>query len=626
MTPTLRTLIQRTLPLVCAVCSIVAASTLPMVAEDASTRWDLTDLYEDAEAWKQARKQLDTDLERLQSFKGKLSDGPETLAEALDVYFEVRKNAMRAYSYASMLSDLDTRKSGPQGMLQEMQAQLAQMSSKSAWIDPEILAMPAERLQRWVEQTPELSEYGRYIERLQKQRDHTLDAKSEEILGAASLIQGDGATVGKLMLNAEIPWKTIELADGEELRVDVSGYTKGRASDNRIDRIRTYAAFYGTLADFQQTIAASVAATVKEHVFRARIRGYEDTLHAALEPDEIDPAVYEMLIQEVNAALPTLHRYLDLRARMLGIEDLGYHDLYPSLVGPVDLDFGWERSKRLVLEAVAPLGDDYVDKLSHAFESRWVDVYPREGKRSGAYVNGSAYDVHPYMLLNHQDDYLSASTLAHESGHLVHSMYSNAAQPYATADYETFVAEVASITDEWLFFEHMLGQVEKDKHELAILGNFLESLRTTVFRQTMFAEFEREIHRTAEQGKPLTAETMNEIYLDLLRRYHGHDEGVCQIDERYAVEWAFIPHFHYDYYVYSYATSFVAATAFAQKIQEDPDAAQVYVKNVLEAGSSKPPVEILRSAGVDMTTPQPIRETVDAMNGIMDRMEKILGR
>jgi oligoendopeptidase F len=609
-----------------ALCLLLGAATVPSLAQDAVTEWDLTHLYPTKEAWNEAREDLKQKVEDLQAYKGKLGDDPQTLAKALDIYFDGMKEAMRAYSYANMLSDLDTRKSGPQGMLQEMQAQFAEMSAKTAWVDPEILSIPADELDAWVADSPELSDYARYIERLQKQREHTLDAKSEEILGAASLVQGDGATVGKLLLNAEIPWRTIEMADGEEMKIDVAGYTRGRASDNRIDRIRSYAAFYGTLADFQQTIASSVAATVKEHVFRARVRNYDDTLHAALEPDEIDPAVYQMLIDEVNAALPTLHRYLELRARMLGIEDLGYHDLYPSLVGPVDLDFGWNKSKALVLEAMAPLGEDYVSKLRRAYEGGWVDVYPREGKRSGAYVNGAAYDVHPYMLLNHQDDYASTSTLAHESGHLVHSMYSNEAQPFPTADYETFVAEVASITDEWLFFEHMLDTVDQDKHKLAILGNFLESLRTTVYRQTMFAEFEREIHEMAEQSKPLTADTMNEIYLDLLRRYHGHDEGVCTIDERYAVEWAFIPHFHYDYYVYSYATSFVAATAFAQKIQENPDAAQVYVDKVLKAGSSKPPVEILRSAGVDMTTPQPIRDTVAAMNDVMDRIEAILAK
>jgi oligoendopeptidase F len=605
-------------------CVLAGALAMPALASDPATEWDLTDIYPDKASWEKAREEISAKVEKMQQFKGKLGEGPETLAKALDLYHDIIKNGYRAYGYASMLSDLDTRKGGPQGMLQAVQTQFAQLSAKTAWIDPEILEIPEDELQKWVETAPELDIYARYIERLQKQRPHTLDAKSEEILGAASLMKGDGGTVGKLMLNAEIPWETIELVDGEELRVDVSGYTKGRASDNRIDRIRTYSAFFGKLQDFQQTIAASVAATIKEHVFTARVRNYENTLDAALHPDEIDPAVYEMLVEEVNAALPTLHRYLELRAQMLGVEDLGYHDLYPSLVGEVDLDFSWDKSKAIVLEAMAPLGEDYVTKLNKALEGGWVDVYPREGKRSGAYMSGAAYDVHPYMLLNHQDDYQSASTFAHEAGHLMHTVYSNAAQPFATADYETFVAEVASITDEWLFFKHMLANVDKDKHKLAILGNFLESLRTTVFRQTMFAEFEREIHKMAEEGKPLTADSMNELYLELLRRYHGHDQGVCEIDKRYAVEWAFIPHFHYDYYVYSYATSFVAATAFARKIEEDPEAAQVYIENVLEAGSSKPPVEILRSAGVDMTTPQPIRDTVAAMNDIMDQIESIL--
>ncbi len=330
-------------------------------------------------------------------------------------------------------------------------------------------------------------------------------------------------------------------------------------------------------------------------------------------------------VEEVNNALPTLHRYLGLRARMLGVEDLAYHDLYPSLVGSVNAEYSWDRTVEEVLEAFAPMGDKYVNYLRKACEKGWIDVYPTEGKSSGAYVNGSAYDVHPYMLLNHRDDYDSASTFAHESGHLMHSAFSNETQPYPMARYATFVAEVASTTQEWLFFKHSLGKAASDDEKLAILGNFLESFRTTVFRQTMFAEFERKMHKLMEDGKPITSDSLNTLYLDILRRYHGHDEGVCTIDEKYALEWAYVPHFHYNYYVYTYATSFIAGTAFHEQIRSGVNGGvDRYVDNLLRAGGSMKPVETLQAAGVDMTTPVPFKAAMKAMDEIMDEIEKIL--
>jgi oligoendopeptidase F len=332
-----------------------------------------------------------------------------------------------------------------------------------------------------------------------------------------------------------------------------------------------------------------------------------------------------MLVDEVNASLPTLHRYLRLRARMLGLTDLHYHDMYPPLVGEVEEEYSWGRSKRLVTRALAPLGTEYVTRLQRALEARWVDVEPRPGKRAGAYVNDGAYGVHPYMLLNHVGDYSSASTLAHEGGHLMHSWYSQEAQPYPTAGYVTFVAEVASTVNEVLFFEHRLAEAPDDRVRLALLGHLLEGLRTTVFRQTMFAQFELEIHEMAERGEPLTGETLNRLYADLLRRYHGEAAGVMRIDDRYAVEWAFVAHFHYNFYVYQYATSYVAAIALAEGIeQRRPGAVERYLA-FLKAGSSRPPVELLREAGVDMTSPEPIRAAMRLMDDVLDRMEQILG-
>ena len=292
----------------------------------------------------------------------------------------------------------------------------------------------------------------------------------------------------------------------------------------------------------------------------------------------------------------------------------------------VTADYGWESAKRLIVEHLSPLGEKYTSRLDHALNAGWVDVYPHQGKRSGAYVNGSVYDVHPYMLLNHQDDYSSTSTAAHEAGHLMQSWYSNEAQPYATADYAIFVAEVASTVNEVIFLKNMVAVAEDDEARLALLGRFLDGLRGTVFRQTQFAEFELAIHETAERGEPLTGESMDAIYRDLLKKYHGHDQGVMEIDEHYTAEWAFVPHFHYNFYVYQYATSYVSAIALAEGILEErPGALDRYLA-FLKAGSTKPPVELLQDAGVDMTSPEPIRAAMRLMNEVMDRIDEILDR
>jgi oligoendopeptidase F len=461
---------------------------------------------------------------------------------------------------------------------------------------------------------------------LEKSRPHVLDATSEELIGMMARTTGVGTTVSGLLRNAEMPWSTIKLSDGTDLRVNSQGYSRGRGLQNREDRVASYEAFYKQLEAFKGSLAATLSGTVQEHIFNVRVRDFESSLHAALHANEVDPAVYHMLIEEINEELPTLHRYLKLRGRILGIDDLRYHDMYPALVGQVTADYSWENSIDLVCDALAPLGKEYVDRFRSAMVNGWVDVYPREGKRSGAYVNDAAYEVHPYMLLNHIDDYRSTSTLAHEGGHLMHSVFSQEAQPYATSDYVIFVAEVASTVNEVLLFRQLVAKAEDDEARLAILGNFLEGLRLTVFRQTMFAEFELALHEAGERGDPITGDALTTMYAELLRRYHGEAEGVMKIDDLYTTEWSFVPHFHYNFYVHQYATSYVAAIALAEGIQEDRPGARERYLAFLRAGSSAPPVELLTTAGVDMTSPEPIRAAMRLMNEVMDQIEEILNK
>ncbi len=600
-------------------------STPAVAAGSLVTDWDLTPLYSSLEAWEAAKAGIPAMVEKLDQYEGKLDEGPTVLKGMFGSYFSLNKEAYRLFVYANLVSDLDIREPGPLGRKEELGLMFSEISAKTAWIDPEILSLPSETIHRYLQEEPSLAPYKRYLERLEKQRPHILDTEGEEILGLAGMIQGDGNTIGSILRNAEISWNTITLSDGKELRVDVLGYSRGRAVSDRGDRVKTYDAFYGKLAQFQQSLATTLANTVKAHYFNSKIRSYQDTLEASLSGSEVDPAIFNMLISEVNNSLPVLHRYLKLRARMLEISDLQYSDLYPPLVGKVASEYPWDKSVETVLAAFSPMGDEYVEHLRKACERGWIDVYPAEGKRSGAYVAGSAYDVHPYMLLNHQNDYESASTFAHEAGHLMHSALSNKALPFATAFYATFVAEVASTTQQWLFFRHTLANAQSKEEKLAILGNFLESFRTTVFRQTMFAEFERSMHQLVEQGKPITSLSLNAIYLDLIRRYHGQSEGICNVDEKFQVEWAYIPHFHMNYYVYSYATSFIAAAAFHEQILTGENGGvDRYVEKLLKVGGSAPPAEILKNAGVDMTTVAPFRAAMIAMDGIMDEIEEIL--
>lgn len=605
------------------VIAVLLALAAPVPAVEAPVTWDLSQIYATDEAWERARQRLAHDEGVLDAVRGRLGSSAETLERALDLLFSLRMRAGRLNAYAGMRADEDLRESGPQGMRESLRGTIADLEAATAWIEPELLAIPAERIREFMETNPRLAVYGRFLERLETRRPHVLDPQAERILGMTQRMRGSGMTVGSLLRNAEIPWPTIRLADGSELRVDPAGYTRGRSSSNRDDRIATYDAFYTELEGFKGSLAATVSTTVQEHVFNARVRNYESTLEAALAENEVDTAVYHMLVDEINDSLPVLWRYLRLRAEILGLDDLRYHDMYPPLVSDVSADYSWESSKKLVLEALAPLGGEYVTRFAGALESGWVDVSPRPGKRSGAYVNDDAFEVHPYMLLNHQDDYLSATTLAHEGGHLMHSWFSQETQPYPTSRYAIFVAEVASTVNEVLFFRDLVARADDDDARLALLGNFLEGLRTTIFRQTMFAEFELAIHESAERGEPLTGDGMNALYGDLLRRYHGEDEGVMKIDDLYTVEWAFVPHFHYNFYVYQYATSYVAAIALAEAIEEDRSGARERYLEFLAAGSTKPPVELLRDAGVDMTSPEPIRAAMRLMSEVLDQIEQI---
>jgi oligoendopeptidase F len=587
--------------------------------------WDLSLIYKDEAAFDAARKALVADLARVDTFKGRLGTSAATLREALELVSGLRKTYARLSSYASMASDEDLGNGPALARDQQISMVGAELSRALSFLAPEILSMGEEKVRTFLTADPGLAPYRFDLLDTLRRAPHTLGDEAEGVISSASLIADGPYSTYSVFTNAELPWPTISLSDGTQAKLDQSGYTRWRAAPNRADREAVFRAFWGKMKEFERTLGASLFAHVKGDWFRARVRKYPNSVSAAISGDNIPEAVYRTLVRETNANLPTLHRYFRLRARMLGVAEPRYWDIYPPLV-TLDRKFPYDESRRLTIESAAPLGEAYAKELTAAVNGRYVHVYPREGKRSGAYMNGSVYDVHAFVLLNHNDDYESLTTMAHEWGHGMHSQLSNRTQPYPTSQYATFTAEIASTLPEALLLDKMLTVAANDDERLFYLGNALESLRGTFFRQAMFAEFELRIHEEVEKGEALTGDRLTALYADLLRRHHGHAEGVMKIDDLVTVEWAYIPHFYYNFYVYQYATAIAASQLFAERIlRGEPGARDTYLA-MLKAGGSDYPYDLVKRAGVDLATPEPYRALATRMNRIMDEIETILAR
>ena len=590
-------------------------------------KWDLTHMYPSNASWRSAKEKLEAEIPNLRQLKGTLGASPAALADALERVTALRKTYYRVATYANLQADQDTRVAEHQGMRQEMMLVGSAFGTETAFIDPEILQIGRERIQQFLSSEPRLASYRFYLEEILRQAAHTLSEPEERILAAASSVTGAPSTTSGLLLNAEFPYPTVTLSDGRAVKVDQQAFANLRQSRNRADREKVMSAYFGALGRFSQTLGSTLTGAVRASQFYAKARKYDTDLEARLDDANIPVSVYSRLIEGVNRNLPSFHRYLRLRKRMMGIDSLHYYDLYAPLVGSVNLEYTPEEAQTHIAAAVAPLGTEYVGLIHRAFNERWIDMFPNEGKRSGAYMSGSAYDVHPYMLVNYGGKYYDMSTVAHELGHAMHSFHSSRAQPFHLAGYQTFVAEVASQFNEDLLLEHILTQVTDRDARMAILGNYLETLKATVFRQTQFADFELQVHQLAQQGKPLTGESLAKLYLDITKKYYGHAQGVCIVDDYIAHEWSGVPHFYSSYYVFQYATSFTAATALSEGVlatgPRGADATKRYIR-FLSSGGSKHPIDILKDAGVDMTTDQPLELTVRKMNRVMDEIEKLL--
>jgi len=592
-------------------------------------KWKLGDLFPSDAAWAKAKDDLTARLPELGKHKGKLGKSAGDLLATLQALFDFDQQLSRLSVYASSLSDEDVRAARPREMKQAAEDLGTQFAAASSWIRPEIVALDPAKVRKFVAGEPKLTPYRMYLEETLRRKPHTLNAAEEKIVAEASDLERAGHEVHGILANADLPYPTLKLSTGESVRLDASAFTLHRQSRNRADRDHVFSAFFGALKTYERTMGATLAAAVKSHLFDKRVHHFDSALEAALFQDNIPTSVYKQLLSDVHRSLPTLHRYLALRKRMLGLDVLRYQDLYVPLVASVDLKFDPDQARAITLETLAPLGKEYTEAMRRGFESGWTDYLPSTGKRSGAYSTG-VYGVHPFQLLNFNGHYDDLSTLAHESGHSMHTYLSYAAQPYPTADYPIFVAEVASTFNENLLVHHLLGQAKDDETRLFLLGTLLDGLRTTLFRQTQFAEFELAFHEQAERGEPLTGENLSQLYLKIAREYYGHDKGVCQVDDLLAVEWAYVPHFYYDFYVYQYATSMVASTSLARAVREEEKTGKTtrrdaYLK-MLSSGSSRYAIDLLKDAGVDMTTSAPFDAAIAEMNATMDEMERILAR
>ena len=600
----------------------VLASGSASAAEASAAAWDLTEIYPDVAAWDAARRKVLDALPRLAAYKGTLGQNAEAMTRALEDISAVTKEVARVYVYASLKADEDARVSTEQEREAQARDMYSAFGEAVAWQSPEILAVGQEKVEAFIAASDTLKRRFAFpLRNTLRQAEHTLDAQGEQILAAASAPLGGPEAIRGQLVASDIPRPTVKLSDGRELRLDDQGYTLARDVANRDDRKKVFDAFWGSYKGFENSLGAALSAKLKSDVFEARTRKYPNSLAMATSGNNVPEAVYRTLVRETNAGLPQLHRYFKLRQRMLKLPDMHYYDIYPPLVS-LDRKFSLADMRTIALEALKPLGPDYIAQLGTATAARWMDPLPRPGKRSGAYMNGSVYDVHPYLLLNLGENFEGLSTYVHEWGHAMHSLLTNKSQPYELSDYPTFTAEIASTCNELLLTEYMLGRAKTKQERIYYLGMRLENLRGTYFRQTMFAEFELKIHEMAEAGEGLSGASLSRAYLDLLRRYHGPD---FVIDEPYAIEWAYIGHFYYFFYVYQYATSITAGTWFARSILKGGKAERERYLDVLRAGGSDYPTEILQRAGLDMTSAQPYRDLIAGFGETIDEIEALLG-
>ncbi|WP_031515396.1 oligoendopeptidase F [Desulfofalx alkaliphila] len=589
--------------------------------ENGNYTWKLEDIYVSDEQWEEDFTRVQKLISEVEGYKGKLGKSAKDLLEALNAGYRLQEINEKVFVYASMKLDEDNTNAKYQGYKDRAAGLSAKVQAAVSYIVPEILALPADKLTEFRQDEPGLAVYSFMLDDILRQKPHILSEKEEQIIAQSKEVTQAANNIFKMLNNADLSFGSIKDENGKEVEVTHGNYLSLLLSGDRRVRRDAFFVLYKSYGEYKNTLASILGASVKRDIFYSRVRKHPSALEAALFSDKVPTEVYDNLIDTVRQNLNLMHRYMALRKEVLGLEELRMYDLYTPLVQDIKWEIPYQDAVDMVKEGMAPLGDTYVKDLTKGFESGWVDVYPRKGKTSGAYCWGP-YGVHPYVLMNYQNNLNNVFTLAHEMGHAMHSFYSYNEQPYSTAHYSIFTAEVASTVNESLLMHHLLDTVGDKKKKLYLLNHYLEQIRGTVFRQVMFAEFEKIIHQRAEAGEPLTAEVFTEIYKKLNEEYYGPE---VVIDEEANLEWARIPHFYNAFYVYKYATGLSAATYLSKQIVEEGEVAVDRYLTFLKSGGSNYPLDLLKEAGVDMASPQPVQDTMDLFAALLDEMEKIIG-
>ena len=580
-------------------------------------KWLVNEIYSCDEVWEKDFEELKTEAPKLKEFQGKLGSG-EKLLEYFEVNEKISRKAEKIYVYAHLRSDEDTANTKYQSMMNRIDAYMAEYATYSAYFVPEILSLEDGFVEKEIERLDGLKEYKFLLKNILKEKPHVLSEKEEELLAAASDCLDSASSIHNIMTNADMKFGDIKDEEGHTVELTEGNYSSFIRSKDRAVRKAAFEGLFKEYKAFENTLATTLSSSIKTFNFGAKIRNYNSALEASLKPNDIPVEVYTNAIKTIDENLSSLHRYVSLKKRLLGLDEMHMYDLYVSVIELDKEHIEFDKGVEMIVEGLAPLGKEYLDIFTQGIKDGWVDKYMNKGKRGGAYSWGG-YDTKPYVLLNYNYQLGDVSTLAHEMGHSIHSYYSRKEQSYYYAGYTLFCAEVASTTNEALLIHHLINTEKDKKRRLYLINQELEQIRTTVFRQMMFAEFELWTHESFEQGMALTAKDYNEKWHELNVKYFGED---MIVDEDIDVEWSRIPHFFSDFYVYQYATGYAAASAFAKNILDGKENAVEKYVGFLKSGGSDYPIEILKKAGVDMTTSMPLQATIDRFNELLEMLEK----
>ncbi|WP_373765723.1 oligoendopeptidase F [Jeotgalibaca porci] len=588
------------------------------VAEEMT--WDLTSIFENDQAFEAALSEVSALAKEVKALQGTVGESSDALLKAIETSLKANQKVERVYVYSHLKNDQDTADNTYQTLHARSMAVLTELGEASSWFNPEVLAIPEEKLAAFMAENEGLKKYEHLLNDLTSQREHILSAREEELLAGASEILSASSQTFSVLNNADIEFPTVKDEEGNEVKLSHGLYGKLMESSNREVRKEAYEALYTTYRGLKNTFASTLSTHVKSHNFNAKIRNFSSARAASLANNNIPESVYDTLLEVVNKNLPLLHRYVELRKKLLNVDELYMYDMYTPLTGDAPIAYTIEEATETTLKSLEPLGEEYQGILKEAFDNRWIDWYENEGKRSGAYSSG-AYDTNPYILMNWQNSMNQLYTLVHELGHSVHSYHTRNSQPYAYGDYSIFLAEIASTTNENILTDYLLKTQTDPAVRIYVLNHYLDGFKGTVFRQSQFAEFEHYIHQKAQEGIPLTQEFMTEYYADLNARYYG---DAVERDENIALEWSRIPHFYYNHYVYQYATGFAAATALSKRILEGEEGALDKYLTYLKSGSSDYPIEVMKKAGLDMTDATYLEDAMKVFEARLNELEELL--